>query len=638
MLSQFYRALEGHAERFPGLYNWIATEVPRWNPTSCPNCDNREVGYQTGAIATGAKTDPDPTRHAQYCSWLTSFVTTWNSKQAADGSFPENGYSLNSSFVTAPKAYTLPIVFGAAPWREFINATSLQSAYEVLNDTSSQGCNNPTLAAATLPVITGIVTWIHNYGRDTTDRGTFYDVNYQSNDQTHLTLTGTLNATLGSPTLVGSGTNWQSAGYCDGTHFIGIRDVGYVYKINSCLNDTTATLSVNFGFFGESSNVTGSAGDVAPAAFGGCASSATYCFGQTGDRNLTRSVAGATGWLYNKTLNSTYLSWTDEWLSATLGGPTAGLTPAANIGSFVLPCSGLACDGYINDMVITAPRCGVTPCVFGGVGPFSANTGKNYGEAFGAPGIDNALAWRLPPPVTPTAPTITTLSPLPGGTTGSAYSLQFTATGTTPINWSGTSLPAGLSMSSTGVLSGTPTAAATSSVIITATNSAGTSGPQTFSITIVAAGVAPTITTTSPLPAGTTGTPYSFQFAANGTSPIGWGATGVPSWGTFSAGGLLSGTPDVAAVSSLSVTATNGVGSAGPSPFSLTINAAPPPLTCSPRTGAAIPQAADIQLQINMALGTAPCTNSLTQTGVCTVVDVTRVINASFGQACRIGP
>jgi hypothetical protein len=38
----------------------------------------------------------------------------------------------------------------------------------------------------------------------------------------------------------------------------------------------------------------------------------------------------------------------------------------------------------------------VAPCVYGG--SLYGNLGKNFGEAFGAPGIDNALAWRLLPP------------------------------------------------------------------------------------------------------------------------------------------------------------------------------------------------------------------------------------------------
>jgi len=85
-----------------------------------------------------------------------------------------------------------------------------------------------------------------------------------------------------------------------------------------------------------------------------------------------------------------------------------------------------------------------------------------------------------------TAPAITTAS-LPNGTVGTAYSQTLTATGDTPITWtldSGT-LPTGLILSTTGTISGTPTAAATSTFTVKATNAAGNI-TKTLSITIAA--------------------------------------------------------------------------------------------------------------------------------------------------------
>jgi large repetitive protein len=71
---------------------------------------------------------------------------------------------------------------------------------------------------------------------------------------------------------------------------------------------------------------------------------------------------------------------------------------------------------------------------------------------------------------------ITTTSPLPPGTVNTAYSQQFTATGGTGTDtWtvaSGSALPSGLSLSSTGLLSGTPTVGGTFTFSITATDSA----------------------------------------------------------------------------------------------------------------------------------------------------------------------
>ena len=83
------------------------------------------------------------------------------------------------------------------------------------------------------------------------------------------------------------------------------------------------------------------------------------------------------------------------------------------------------------------------------------------------------------------APAITTES-LTTGEVGTAYSQDLTATGDTPITWnlaSGSSLPAGLSLSEDGKITGTPTTEGTSTFTITATNTAGSDSKE-FSLTI----------------------------------------------------------------------------------------------------------------------------------------------------------
>jgi WD40 repeat protein len=94
--------------------------------------------------------------------------------------------------------------------------------------------------------------------------------------------------------------------------------------------------------------------------------------------------------------------------------------------------------------------------------------------------------------VTAAAPlTITTASPLPNGTLNVAYTTTLTASGgTSPYTWSITgSLPAGLSLNtSTGVISGTPTAAGTSSFTARVTDTATPAATTTklLSITVSA--------------------------------------------------------------------------------------------------------------------------------------------------------
>lgn len=114
------------------------------------------------------------------------------------------------------------------------------------------------------------------------------------------------------------------------------------------------------------------------------------------------------------------------------------------------------------------------------------------------------------------APVITTES-LPGGTVGTAYSQALAADGTAPISWSVTSgaLPAGLTLSSDGKITGTPTAAGTSTFTVTATNASG-SASKAFTITV---NYQPTTITTQPQNvAVTVGQPAAFTVAATGSN------------------------------------------------------------------------------------------------------------------------
>lgn len=101
----------------------------------------------------------------------------------------------------------------------------------------------------------------------------------------------------------------------------------------------------------------------------------------------------------------------------------------------------------------------------------------------------------------PTAPTITSTPP-PSGTVGTAYSFTYTATGSTPITYSVTSgaLPNGLSLSASGVISGTPTLAGTYTGTVTASNGTLPNATQNFSITVTSSTPPPpTANNTSPL-------------------------------------------------------------------------------------------------------------------------------------------
>ena len=158
------------------------------------------------------------------------------------------------------------------------------------------------------------------------------------------------------------------------------------------------------------------------------------------------------------------------------------------------------------------------------------------------------------------APTITTTS-LPNGTIDQVYNQTLAGTnGGATVTWSVSegNLPNGLNLaSSTGVISGTPTATGSETFTVTATNSAG-SATKELSITID--GIAPEITTTT-IPEGTVNAAYDASVTATGTAPITYATeSALPDGITFT-NGAFTGTPTVAFSGTVTVTATNQWGS-----------------------------------------------------------------------------
>jgi Putative Ig domain/PLD-like domain len=182
-----------------------------------------------------------------------------------------------------------------------------------------------------------------------------------------------------------------------------------------------------------------------------------------------------------------------------------------------------------------------------------------------------------------TSNTVTVTNPgSQAGTVGTAASLQIAATDSASgqtLTYSATGLPAGLSISSTtGLISGTPTTAGSSSVTVTAKDTTGASGSASFTWTINPKATN-TVTVTNPgSQAGTVGTAASLQIAATDSASgqtLTYSATGLPAGLSISSTtGLISGTPTTAATSSVTVTATDTTGASGSATFSWTISAA----------------------------------------------------------------
>jgi putative Ig domain-containing protein len=179
-----------------------------------------------------------------------------------------------------------------------------------------------------------------------------------------------------------------------------------------------------------------------------------------------------------------------------------------------------------------------------------------------------------PPAAATQAVTLLIANPLlitpPKGADGIAnvpYSLSLASTGGTGNpTWtvvSGT-LPAGLNLSSAGLISGTPTQVSTAgiSVNIQVADSANPPQAATASLTIHIAPVLTISTAQGPLPDAVVGQPYSaFTFqSTGGLAPVTWtvASGSLPTGLTLSPGGTISGTPTVSGSFSFTVQANDG--------------------------------------------------------------------------------
>jgi Cellulose binding domain/Putative Ig domain len=111
----------------------------------------------------------------------------------------------------------------------------------------------------------------------------------------------------------------------------------------------------------------------------------------------------------------------------------------------------------------------------------------------------SVVTFDIPASSTTTGNTVTVTNPgSQSGTVGTAASLPIKASDSAAgqtLSYSATGLPAGLSISSsTGVISGTPTTAGTSTVTVTAADATGASGSATFTWTVTGPAGACTVT------------------------------------------------------------------------------------------------------------------------------------------------
>ncbi|MCB9384653.1 MAG: putative Ig domain-containing protein [Bryobacterales bacterium] len=175
------------------------------------------------------------------------------------------------------------------------------------------------------------------------------------------------------------------------------------------------------------------------------------------------------------------------------------------------------------------------------------------------------------------APTVSTTS-LSQGVVGGSYSSTLAGSnGTTPYTWSLASgaLPAGLSLGSSGAITGTPTTAGTASLSVQLTDAAGATATQPLTLQVLEG---PTITTSS-FNQTTVGQSVSVTLAAtNGTTPYTWSISA----GVLPAGlslnpstGAITGSPATAGTASFTARVSDANSVTDSKALSMTVNAAP---------------------------------------------------------------
>ncbi len=273
----------------------------------------------------------------------------------------------------------------------------------------------------------------------------------------------------------------------------------------------------------------------------------------------TPTAAGITSLTLNATDSAVPPTVVSKVLSLTINPPPLAITtvslPAGTVGA-----------GYSQTLAATG---GVAPYSWSLVGSLPAGLSLNAGVISGVPSNPGTatITFRATDsagtPVSATTTLSLTINPAPlnittgslaSGTVGASYNQTLTATGgISPYGWSVTgTLPTGLALGSSGVISGTPSAAGTTNITITVTDSAGipVAAATVFSLTI---NPAPLAITTASLAAGTVGASYSQSLASSGgINPCNWSMTGtLPAGLILSSAGVISGVPTAAGTTNI---------------------------------------------------------------------------------------
>jgi hypothetical protein len=291
--------------------------------------------------------------------------------------------------------------------------------------------------------------------------------------------------------------------------------------------------------------------------------------------------------------------------------PSAG-TQTSTVGTAITPIALSATGG--NGAITYSVKSGTLPQGLQIVGSQITGTPTAPTTVAGNAVVFQATDSSTPTPFTVTSASVTfvanpvtlaiTSASLPAGATSTAYSDQLTsAGGTGAITWSltaGSLSGTGLSLSSTGLLSGTPTIAQSGLSLTFQAQDSAANQQQTKTATLQLTVAGPlTITTGSSLAIATPSTAYSQPLAAVGGSGTGYtwnvtsGATGSFSLASLnlslSAAGVVSGTPSSSGFASFTVQVKDSANNIATASFTVSTAPtltlpAPNPATLGPAT------------------------------------------------------
>ncbi len=168
-----------------------------------------------------------------------------------------------------------------------------------------------------------------------------------------------------------------------------------------------------------------------------------------------------------------------------------------------------------------------------------------------------------------------------------AFTVPAATGGDTPLSYTATGLPAGVTMSSTRRVSGTPTASGSGTATVTVTDDDGDTDTLTFDWT-VAADLMPDFGTASVSAKrwtrNTAITAFTVPAATGGDTPLSYTTTGLPAGVTMSSARRVSGTPTATGTGTATVTVSDDDGDTDTLSFTWTVTAPPTTggLTASP--------------------------------------------------------